>query len=51
MNFILDLIKGFKNIDTLNTPDKDALKQIAQEYANLLDFTWFKYSCLMNIMR
>jgi len=39
VNFISDLIKGFKNINTSNIPNKDALEQIVQEYTNLLDST------------
>jgi len=45
------LIQGLKNINTLNTHDKNSLEQIVQEYIDLSESAWFKHSCLVHIMR
>ena len=51
IEFITDFIKGFRNINMLNIYNKNFLKHIVQEYANLLELTWLKHSCLVNITR
>jgi len=51
IEFMTDLIKEFKNIDTSNIPDKNSLEYIIQEYARLPELTWLKHLCLVNITR
>jgi len=49
--FLTNLIKGFRNIDTSNIPDNNSLKCIVQEYARLSELIWLKHLCLVNITR
>ena len=51
IEFLTNLIKGFRNIDTSNIPDNNSLKCIVQEYARLSELIWLKHLCLVNITR
>ena len=51
IEFTTNFIKGFRNINTLNISDKNSLECIVQKYTKLLESTWFKYLCLVNITR
>jgi len=50
-NFMSDFIKNFRIIKTLNISDKESFEYIVHDYANLVNSTWFKNSCMVNIMR
>jgi len=50
-NFISDFIKNFRIMKTSNISDKKSLDCIVQDYVNLVNSTWFKYSHMVNIMR
>jgi len=50
-NFISKLVRAIENIDILIIPDKNSFELIVQEYANILEFIWYKDVWWVNITK
>ena len=49
--FIKEVIISFSKLDTLNILDIPKLEKVVLDFANIVDYTWMKYSKLVNIMK
>ena len=49
--FIKEVITAFSKLDMLNISDIPKLKKVVLDFANIIDYTWMKYSKLTNIMK
>ena len=50
-NFVTELIKAIKRLNTENIPSREVLKQIIQTFAININRIWHKYSKIINITR
>jgi len=50
-NFVTELIKAIKRLNTENIPSREVLKQIIQTFANNINRIWHKHSKIVNITR
>jgi len=49
--FIKEVITSFSKLDTLNISDIPKLEKVVSDFANIIDYTWIKYSKLINITK
>ena len=50
-NFIIELIKAIKRLNTENIQSKEVLKHVVQSFANYTERIWYKYSRVINITK
>jgi len=50
-NFIVELTKSIKRLNTEYITSKEDLEQVVQEFAHNIDEIWFKHSKIVNVTK